>query len=330
MVDRALVLCQATLYPRHAHGVPRRIDMAVNPQHFVRFLERIGHTVREASGLYWCNTQRGVYSSFPYHRDVDATTVDLGRILKRDGLVARFGCPVEQGIESFRLICDHPDYDFPLLRSRTRTQVRRGLEACRIEQVDFSLLQQQAIPLNADTLVRQGRKVPSNLASYWTRYYHEAAQTEGAEAWAAFVGDSLAAYLISFTIEDVANLLIVRSSLQFLDAFPNNALLYRFVYDRMRSGDVKQISYGYESIQAGLGSLDQFKTGMGFRQAPAGQRIELAGWVRPLVNRFTMPMAERVLKRCGEGETIAKLNGILQWYREQPALDADFVRSRAA
>ncbi len=304
--------------------------MAVNPQHFAQFLERIGHTVREANGIYWCNTQRGVYSSFPFHRDVDANVVDLRSILKRDGLVVRFGCPVEQGIESFRIICDDPNYDFPLLRSRTRTQVRRGLEACRVERVDFSLLQQHAIPLNADTLVRQGRKVPSNLASYWSRYYEEAAQTEGAEAWAAFVGDSLAAYLISFTIEDVANLLIVRSSLQFLDAFPNNALLYRFVYDRIRTGDVKQISYGYESIQAGLGSLDQFKTGMGFRQAPAGQRIELAGWVRPLVNRFTMPMAERVLKRFGEGETTAKLNGILQWYQQQPALSAKPVRSRAA
>jgi len=31
------------------------------------------------------------------------------------------------------------------------------------------------------------------------------------------------------------------------------------------------------AIQAGFGSLDQFKTGMGFRRAPAGQRLELAG-----------------------------------------------------
>ena len=304
--------------------------MAVNPQHFAQFLERIGHTIRQANGLYWCNTQRGVYSSFPYHNDVDATEVDVGNVLKRDGLVARFGCPLEQGIESFRIVCDDPTYDFSLLRSRTRTQVRRGLEAFRIEQVDFSLLQKCAISLNADTLVRQGRRVPSNLESYWTRYYREAARTEGAETWAAFSGDSLAAYLISFTVEDVVNLLILRSSLQFLDAFPNNALLYRFVYDRIRSGDVKQISYGYESIQAGLGSLDQFKTGMGFRQAPVGQRIEFAGWVRPMVNRFTIPVAEQVLKRMGNTETIAKLNGIFKWYQQQPTLCAKLAQSRAA
>ena len=304
--------------------------MSVNPQHFAHFLERMGHTVREANGLYWCNSQRGVYSSFPYHRDIDATEVDLGKILKRDGLVARFGCPVEQGIESFRVICDDPNYDFPSLRSRTRTQVRRGLDACRVEQVDFSLLQKHAIPLNADTLIRQGRKVPSNLESHWNRYFQEASKTEGAETWAAFVGDSLAAYLISFTIEDVANLLIVRSSLQFLDAFPNNALVYQFVHNRIRASEVKQINYGYESIQAGLGSLDQFKTGMGFRRAPAGQRLELAGWVRPLVNRITIPLAERVLQYFGESETTAKLDGILRWYQQQPSLNENLVSSRAA
>jgi hypothetical protein len=304
--------------------------MSIHPDHFAQFLERMGHTIRKANGLYWCNTQRGVYSSFPFHRDIDATEVDLTNILKRDGLVARFGCPVDQGIESFRIICDNPDYDFPLLRSRTRTQVRRGLDACRVEQVDFSLLQKHAVSLNADTLTRQGRKIPSNLEDYWTKYYKEAARTEGAETWAAFVGDSLAAYLISFTIEDVANLLIVRSSLHFLDAFPNNALLYQFIHSRMRSGNVNQISYGYESIQAGLGSLDQFKTGMGFRKAPVGQRLELAAWVRPLMNRVTMPIASQVLRRFGESETTAKLDGMLRWYQQQPSLIEKLSRSRAA
>lgn len=304
--------------------------MSVSPQHYASFLKRIGHTVREAHGLFWSNLQRGVYSSFPFHRDVDATQVCLGKVLGRDGLVARFGCPIEQGIESFRVTCDDPNYDFPSLRSRTRTQVRRGLEACRIERVDFSLLQKHAIPLNADTLVRQGRKVPANLESYWMRYYEAAAVTEGAEAWAAFVGDSLAAYLISFTIEDAANLCIVRSSLQFLDAFPNNALLYRFVHDRIRCGDINQIGYGYQSIQADLGSLDQFKTGMGFRHAPAGQRVEFASWVRPMINRFTLPVAQKVLAKLGKGETSAKLSGILNWYQQQPVLPARQSNSRAA
>lgn len=304
--------------------------MSVNSQHYAEFLQRMGHTVREANGLCWSNTHRGVYSSFPYHRDIDARTLDLTGVLSRDGLVARFGCPVEQGTESFRITCDDPNYDFPILRSRTRTQVRRGLEACRVERVNFELLKKLAIPLNADTLIRQGRKVPSDLAAYWTRFYENAATTEGAEAWAAFVGDQLAAYLISFTIEDVANMLILRSSLQFLDSFPNNALVYRFLHERMRSGEVRQVCYGYESIQADLESLDQFKTGMGFRKIPVGQRIELAGWLKPLVNRFTAPMAQKILRKLSNGENSAKMQGILKWYQQQPRLVGEAEIARAA
>lgn len=304
--------------------------MTVSAQHHIDFLQRMGHTVRKASGMYWFNTNRGVYSSFPYHRDIDARTIDLAAVLGRDGVVARYGCPLEQGVDSYRLVCSDSNYDFHSLRSRTRTQVRRGLEACCVEQVDFNLLRSSAIPLNADTLIRQGRKVPGDLAAYWTRYYQHAATTVGAEAWAAFVGRELAAYLISFTVEDTANLLIVRSSLQHLDCFPNNALIYQFLYQRLRAGDVRQVSYGYESIQSGLGSLDQFKTGMGFEKIPVGQRLELARWLRPFVNRCTTPVANTLLRVVGQGENSARLQGILNWYQQQPGLKSNLGIVRAA
>jgi hypothetical protein len=303
--------------------------MSVPAHHHAEFLQRMGHTIREVSGLYWYNTHRGVYSSFPYHRDVLTADVDVSAVLARDGLVARFGCPVEEGVSSFRIVCSDTNYDFPALRSRTRTQVRRGLEACRVEQIDFEQLRKHAISLNADTLVRQGRKVPADLEAYWTRYYEHAAKTPGAETWAAFVGDQMAAYLISFTIDDVANMLILRSSLQFLDAFPNNALVYQFLHHRLRRGDISSVCYGYESIQSNLESLDQFKTGMGFQKVPVGQRVEFASWLRPLVNRYTTPLATRLMNALGKGEQKAKLLGILEWYRQQPVLKTSGKLSRA-
>jgi hypothetical protein len=296
--------------------------MSFSPDHYAGFLERMGHTVREIDGLHWFNTARGVYSCFPFHREVDARQLPLREILGRDGMVARFGCPESQGVSSFRILCDDSDYGIPNLRKRTRTQVRRGLEACRVERVDFADLGRHAIPLNADTLIRQGRKVPANLEQYWSKYFTEASRTDGAEAWAAFVDGQMAAYVISFMIEDISNLLILRSSLAHLKSYPNNALVFEFLSHKMRSDDCSQVLYGYESIQAGMGSLDQFKTGMGFRQAPVGQRVDLASWLPPLMNRVTIPAANGVLRRLGSGETNAKLRGILAWYAQQPALDA--------
>jgi len=303
--------------------------MSSSPECYADFLERMGHSVRVIDGRYWFNTARGVYTCFPFHQDVDAHTLPLKEILGRDGLVARYGCPIDQGVDSFRILCDESDYGFSSLRSRTRTQVRRGLEACQVEQVDFADLGRQAIPLNADTLVRQGRKVPDNLESYWTQYFREAGRTPGAESWAAFVDGDMAAYLISFMIEDVSNLLILRSSLSHLKSYPNNALVFEFLSRRMQSDDCSQVVYGYESIQEGLGSLDQFKTGMGFRRAPTGQRVELSRWVAPFMNRITIPAASRVLNRLGSGENNAKLRGILSWYQQQPRL-ADTELCRAA
>jgi hypothetical protein len=302
----------------------------ISPLHHLDFLQRIGHEVREVDGVHWFNCGARVFSSLPYHRDVDAHSIDLREILRSDGLVARFGCPVDQGVPSFRIVCDAKDYDFPLLRSRTRTQVRRGLEVCHVERIEFQQLQKLAMSLNADTLIRQGRKVPSDLQNYWSRYYQQAALTQGAEAWAAFVGADLAAYLISFMIDDVANLLIVRSSSQHLECYPNNALLFQFLSTRLKDSDVRMVSYGYESIQSDLGSLDQFKLGMGFRKDPVGQRIEFAPWLSPFINRFTDAVTRRVLKSVGSSETVSKLQGMLNWYRDQPPLQPGRDSRRAA
>ena len=103
-----------------------------------------------------------------------------------------------------------------------------------------------------------------------------------------------------------------------------------FLYHRVRSGEINQIRDGYESIQPGLGSVDQFKSGMGFRKAPTGQRLELAGWVRPLVNRVTVPPTVCALQWFGKNETTAKLHCILRWYQQQPVFDRSQVQPRPA
>jgi hypothetical protein len=304
--------------------------MTVSPDHYAGFLQRIGHRVRNVDGMWWFNTSRGVYTCIPSDLDLDPTSVPVRQVLGRDGVVARFGCPVQQGVSSFRLICDDPGYHVDQLRGWTRTQVRRGLELCRTEQVPFDVLTKQAIPLNADTLIRQGRRVPVNLVNYWQTYFAEAAKTEGAEAWGSFVDGELAAYLISFTINDVANIVIMRSAIAHLKKFPNNALLYQFLYERVRDSGLRHVGIGYASMQAGLESLDQFKLRMGFRMAPVGQRVEMASWLKPFVNQLTAGPACQLLRRFTDSETAGKFEGMLKWYHEQPDLRIRHAEVRAA
>lgn len=287
---------------------------------YANFLIEMGHNVREAGGLWWFNSQPHIYMSFPFHRQVDPRNLELSKILGKDGWVARFPCDIDLGYESFRIVCDTDGYDLKDLLSKSRNQTRRGLENCTVRRIEFEELMVDAIRLNRETLIRQGRKVPPDLEVYWTRYYRAAAKAPGAEVWGAYVDGSLAAYLISFTMEGIANILIVRSAHEFLAKYPNNALLFSFIKEALSRGDIDEVSIGLESVQKDMDSLDRFKTGLGFKKVPVGQRIELSPWLRPWLRGALLKMAKGYADKRSESERFSKLAGMLKWYSEQPRL----------
>ncbi len=65
---------------------------------------------------------------------------------------------------------------------------------------------------------------------------------------------------------------LARSRTDCLDAYPNNALVYEIARRMLVERRVRQITFGLESLED-VGALDQFKFGMGFRQAPLRQRV---------------------------------------------------------
>lgn len=294
--------------------------MSVDPSHYAAFLERIGHTVRHVGNDWWYDCTKRVYANFPFHRDVDAAALEIRDVLKSDGLIARMCCPESQGVPSFRMMCYDKNYDFPALRSRTRTQVRRGLEACTVERIEFSELKQKYLPLQQATIERQGRCTESSDRKYWDQYIDSAAAMTGAETWAAYVDGKMAAYLISFMIEDTANLCIVRSDTSMLKAFPNNALLFRYLYEVLRRPEVCKVDYGLESVRAGGENLERFKTGMGFERERCGQRIVFSPHIAPLLRRPVIRMMQPCIRTLLKSEAGDKINGMLTWYQNQPTL----------
>jgi len=294
--------------------------MSVDPQNYAEFLERIGHTVRHVGNDWWFNSFNRAYSNFPFHRDIDATKLDLREILKSDGIMARMSCLPDQGVTSFRMMCYDKGYDFPTLRSRTRTQVRRGLEACKVERIEFADLKRGYLPLQRATLERQGRSGESAEKTYWDHYIDSAAQMQGAETWAAFVDGRMAAYLMSFTIEDIANLCIVRSDTQSLKSYPNNALLFKFMTDVLRRPEIRGVDYGLESVEPGGEKLERFKTGMGFHREECGQRVAFSSRVTPFLKRPVIKLFQPCVRRLIKSETGRKIDGVLNWYQQQPTL----------
>lgn len=294
--------------------------MSVDPQHYAAFLERIGHNVRKVGPDWWYDISSRVYSNFPFHQDVDAANLDVRDVLKTDGLIARMCCLPEQGVSSFRMMCYDKEYDFPTLRSRTRTQVRRGLEACTVERIEFSDLKRGYLPLQQATLARQGRTTEKATREYWDPFIDSAAQMQGAETWAAFVDGKMAAYLISFMIGDIANLCIARSDTSLLKSYPNNALVFRYMSEVLRRPEVRGVDYGLESIESGGKNLQQFKTGMGFEREHCGQRVAFSTRIAPFMKRPVVKLFQPCVRTLMRGDKGRKLDGVLSWYQDQPQL----------
>lgn len=277
----------------------------------------MGHNIRESAGAYWFDVYPRVYSSIPFDKKIDPRDLVISEVLRKDGLVLRYPCELDFGRASYRLICSNQNYGLESLNVKARNQTRRGLENCVVRPVSFEELEKHGPKLNFETLIRQGRVIPRNFSVYWQRYYSAASSAEGAEAWGVFVAEQLAAYLISFVINDVANVLIVRSSSEFLKLYPNNALIFSYLQDALSRRQLKEVSIGFESIRADMNSLDHFKVGMGFVTAPIGQRIEMRPWLRAFTYEPMVSVVMKLARFAADAEKIDKFEGLLRWYREQ-------------
>ena len=90
------------------------------------------------------------------------------------------------------------NYGLPTLNNKARNKTRQGLRNCEAGQINPRDLGDTGIRLHAETLIRQGRKLPDNFESYWKKYFAAATVCPAATAWAAWHNGELAAYLLSF------------------------------------------------------------------------------------------------------------------------------------
>ena len=294
-----------------------KIDM--QPQHYAAFLERIGHTVREANGVHWFNVFSRAWACFPFESRLNPAEVNLSEVMDHRGVLARFCCKVEEGAKSFRQILTEKNYSLTSLDPKARNKTRQGLEKCTYGQEDARDLGADGIDLHAQTLRRQGRKISDGYEAHWKRYFEATAQCPAATVWAARYQGQLASFLISFRIGTVENICIVRSDEELLKHRPNNAMLYTFLQQAMSREDTTEVCIGLQSLQAGMNSLDMFKRGMGFIEQPIGQRIELRPTLGFAVPRSLAKLAGKAVGRI-HNEYAARLAGALSLYADQPEI----------
>lgn len=279
---------------------------------FAEFWKLQGHRVVLTPSACWYDAHPFAYLSIPYHRPIAPSRRELLKVwLTGPALIARYpAAHAKTGRAGGLFVCADRNYDLSALEKKARNQTRRGLENCAIELIDFSRLVEQGYPLVLDTLQRQQRSADNMPRERWRRYCVAAAQTKDFEAWAALVQGRLAAFMIVALVEDCFSILYQSSSTLELNHYPNNALVFGVVRQKLTTTEVGYVSYGLKSIDP-TDRLDHFKLQMGFELRPFCEQAAVNPLLRPLLSLGGKRYIQHLARRYPEKDLWRKAAQIL-------------------
>jgi hypothetical protein len=279
---------------------------------FAEFWRLQGYRVIETTSCFWYNVRPLVFMALPFHRGVTPSRQELLRVLMEGPSIAmRFLSPA--GADGGLFLCSNRAYDLPALEKKARNQTRRGLENCRIEQLDFAYLAERGARLNEETCRRQGRNQQAVVGRAWRRYCDAAKRVPDFEAWGAFVDGGLGAYMVTALIEDHFSILYQSSATDALRYYPNNALTFTVTKLKVTCPQVACVSYGLKSPDYKARGTEEFKLNMGFELRPFGDSVVF----NPLLKPFLWPKAIRwMARRYPDSDFWRRASGVLHASRQ--------------
>ena len=288
----------------------------MQPETLSEFFERQGYRTFKSESCYWYDIQPGFYFFIPYHRLITPSKEELKKIFWGERCIAvRYFTTTDSiGKSSYMIACSDKNYDITSVDAKyARRQTRRGLENFQIRQLDFKELANHN-SINIDTLIRQERKPGIWTDKRWTRYCMSADGLSGLEAWGAFSGSTLAAFMVAYQMDDYFEILHHSSATETLHLYPNNALVFFVTQHKLSSSEVNHVSYGPQSLDA-PDSLETFKFRMGYQKLPMKQGIVFHPLVKPFINNITYKVIQRI-SMTSTSDFWRKLEGIFRFYRE--------------
>jgi len=283
-----------------------------------QFYERLGHRVVVSESACWYEVQPRVFHCFPNFRLVEPSEEEIDSLMGRYNLRAlRYPTSLSSfGFLSNVAVNTNRDYDLKDLHQKARNQTRRGLENCRVEQIDFDYLAEHGLALNQDTAARQGFDNLYADADYWRRYCAAAKQSEGVTAWGAFVEDELAAFLVSIEVDGWAEWVVNHSSNVLRKKYPNNALAFKAAQYFFQQKNCAGICYGLGSLEP-TPSLDHFKQRMGWTLQPIKQRLVFSKKMRLMFSLATESCLKIAIALFPRNYTVRKVAAMVRLYRQQ-------------
>ena len=287
----------------------------MNAENFADWLRRQGHHIYQTVSSYWYDAGPRVLEAFPYHWLIQPDAHELRELILRNNILAlRYSTPleIEEGMASYHVVLDDPNYCLEKLRAQARNGVRRGLEKCRVEKISFEMLADEGWKLQQDTLERQHRLKSMNQYE-WQKICLSANDLPGFEAWGAIVDGSLAASLLTCRIDDKYYVPYAQSRTDFLGLHVNNALFYTVSCELLSRLGTSGIFFCLHSLDASE-SVDEFKFRMGFTPKPVRQRIAFHPILKPFTTSEIHKVISSRLQKDPNNVFLAKMEGLMRFY----------------
>ena len=281
------------------------------------WLRRQGHRLVFSPSACWYDAAPGIFQAFPYHPVITPSEEELRQVF-REGRVygLRYSAPLTSpvGKISYHVVYSQPVYGFEQVSRQTRQNIRKGIEYAAIEPISFTRLAEDGWALRAETLARQGRLKTENPA-WWKRLCLSAEGLPGFEAWGALRDGKLVAALIVYLAGDCFLMLYQQSLTEHLKFGVNNALGFVFTQKALARPGVKQLFYGFQSLDASW-KVDEFKFRMGYAAEPVRQRVVFHPAFRPIVTPATLAAFDYVGGKLLRSPRWLKAAGMMRFYLE--------------
>jgi hypothetical protein len=279
----------------------------------VAFLRLQGRRVVKTKSCWWYNAygQKNVYYSFPPNRLVTPNEDELKAIFKlapNAKAVRYLSAMTGYGRDSYIWACRKP-FNLQTIHGKARNQVRQGLRKCTVRHLRLDELEVLGGQASSDSTKRFGIG-PEDL-----KFSKEMCESPAYEAWGAFFEGNLAAYLVTFRVEDWVYIQIHRSVDKYLKHRPNNALIFRVLHDLLSRPEISTVSYGWEPLYD-LDSLDVFKLRMGSAKEPCKQSFVLTPWLRIAFPQIVCRAIEKLSNLDKNSHRLRQIAGVCRVIRE--------------
>ena len=286
----------------------------MNVENLCELQERWGQRVIRGKSTCWTERGRGFFLNIPPYVTMELDEDEKADLLGQPGVLGlKYSAePGGKGKPGAIYLLSDKSYDVARLHRRARRSIRKGLRECTVEQISTDELKVKGVEASLDTLARHRQNDPTfSDPRRWASFCDAAAAVEGVGVWGAFVGDDLAAYAITFIVDDCCNILYEMSQTELMRFQPNAALFYTINREMLALPAIDCVSAGPMSI-LDLPGIEQFKTQLGYEKRPVHFRVAL----RPRLERLLLSSAAlgalRLARRAApKHDLLGRADGIL-------------------